>query len=110
MCFGSVYRTIGRPLIPTIKSNHGSIATCRAVFRRTWKPKEPCSLRRWGTSPSRRDMKRLSALNMVIVVSCASYDVKVRIWCEYVEVESVQRCVEAGGDGWLRQRSRCGLV
>lgn len=57
-----------RPLIPTTKSNHGSIASCKFVFRSTWNPNSPC----WfcfcrGSSPSRRDMKRLSALNIVVV-------------------------------------------
>lgn len=62
---GGVPRTIMRPLMPTMKSNHGSIASCRLVFRRTWKPKCPCCCFWRGSSPSRRDMKRLRALNIV---------------------------------------------
>lgn len=33
--WGGVSRTIILPLIPTIKSNHGSIANSRFVFRNT---------------------------------------------------------------------------
>lgn len=55
----------GRPLMPTIKSYQGSIASSRFEFRRIWKPNSPA--RFWGcagTSPSSREMKRFSALNM----------------------------------------------
>jgi hypothetical protein len=65
-------------LIPTIKSNQGSMASCRSVFLSTWKPKVP-----WlaslgvGPSPSSLDMKRLSALNMVFTFS-GHYDTENR--------------------------------
>lgn len=35
---GTVF-TICRPLMPQMKSNHGSMARCGLVFLRTWKPK-----------------------------------------------------------------------
>ena len=56
-----------RPLMPMMKSYHGSMGISAFLFRRTWKPKAP-----WlplglgdGESESRRDMKRLSAPNIV---------------------------------------------
>lgn len=59
------FRTITRPLMPTMKSNHGSMASCVFELRSTWNPNRPCCCFARGSSPSRRDMKRLRALNMV---------------------------------------------
>lgn len=58
--------TIMRPLIPMMKSNQGSMANSAFWFRNTWKPKAPWVLEVWdGESESRREMKRLRALNMI---------------------------------------------
>ena len=55
------------PLIPIIKSNHGSRGTSRLAFLSTWKPYAPfvadcCSSLRGAASS--RDMKRFNAPNM----------------------------------------------
>lgn len=58
--------TIWRPLMPTMKSNHGSIGMSSFLLRRTWNPKDPWpSVSREGESESRREMKRFSAPNIV---------------------------------------------
>lgn len=41
--YESVSLTIGCPLIPTIKSNHGSKGSSLSLLRRTWKPNEVLS-------------------------------------------------------------------
>lgn len=64
MALKEVY-TIMRPLMPIMKSNQGSMANSAFLFRSTWKPNAPW-LELWdGASESRREMKRLRALNMV---------------------------------------------
>lgn len=58
--------TIWRPLMPTMKSNHGSIGISSFLLRNTWKPNAPWpSASREGESESSRDMKRFSAPNIV---------------------------------------------
>ncbi len=80
-------RTIIRPLMPTTKSNHGSMASCGLVLRSTWNPNAPWfSLAAGAGSPSRRDMKRLRALNMVSPLcgwcgTCVAVLVGCLWWC-----------------------------
>jgi len=70
-------RTMFLPLMPIMKSNHGSICTLVLIFRRTWNPAGlpapalgPCG------SASRRDMKRLRAPKTLIfcIWLCYVYD------------------------------------
>ncbi len=68
-----ITRTIVRPLIPIIKSNHGSRGTSRLAFLSTWKPYAPlvadcCSSLRGAASS--REIKRFSAPNMDIIRGC----------------------------------------
>ena len=65
-----------RPLIPTMKSNHGSMPSWRFSLRRTWNPNAPWLSLCEGASPSRREMKRLRALNIVLRM-CSSGKVRV---------------------------------
>lgn len=62
--------TICRPLIPMMKSYHGSMGISGFLLRRTWKPDAEESLRVdcEGLSESRREMKRLRAPNTVAIM------------------------------------------
>ena len=67
--------TICRPLMPTMKSYHGSSRIEVLVFRSTWKPHSLLLglVLDWGPSASRRDMKRLRAPNMLILAILILY-------------------------------------
>lgn len=73
---GRVQNTIKCPLIPMMKSNHGSRCRSLFVFFKTWKPyelsEEPCSPGRDAGSPSRRAMKRLRAPNILVILGIFS--------------------------------------
>lgn len=66
------FRTIVRPLIPMMESNHGSRGSSGFVLRRTWKPYAPATpppLCFWAVgSASRREMNLFRAPNMFAIV------------------------------------------
>lgn len=61
--------TIDRPLMPIIKSNHGSIGISRLWLRKTWNPYAELVAGFCGWSESSLDMKRLRAPNMFAIAS-----------------------------------------
>jgi hypothetical protein len=64
--------TIVRPLIPIMKSNHGSSGTSWFVFRRIWKPYAPATEDCCSSigAASSREMKRFRAPNMLMMKGC----------------------------------------